>query len=48
MGVVYKASDTALGRVVALKRLLAKDNKMVINRFLAEAKSIARLNHPNI
>ncbi|MBZ0272600.1 serine/threonine protein kinase, partial [bacterium] len=48
MGVVYKARDSMLGRVVALKRVLARDNKLVIKRFLGEAKSIAALNHPNI
>ena len=48
MGVVYQARDVVLGRVVALKRLLAKDNRFVIERFLKEAKSIAALNHPHI
>jgi serine/threonine protein kinase len=48
MGVVYKATDRMLGRTVALKRLLTSQNKMLIDRFLAEAKSIAALNHPNI
>jgi len=48
MGVVYQCNDTMLGRTVALKRLLSKDNDMLIERFLAEAKSIAALNHPNI
>ena len=48
MGVVYKCEDKMLGRTVALKRLLAKDEGMLIRRFKAEAKSIAALNHPNI
>ncbi|MCZ7582356.1 MAG: bifunctional serine/threonine-protein kinase/formylglycine-generating enzyme family protein [Deltaproteobacteria bacterium] len=48
MGVVYRAQDTMLGREVALKRVLATGNRMVIDRFLGEAKSIAALNHPNI
>jgi len=48
MGVVYKAKDKMLGRVVALKRVLAKDNRAIIDRFKGEAKSIAALNHQNI
>ena len=48
MGVVYKVEDKMLERVVALKRVLKKDNKTLIERFLAEAKSIAALNNSNI
>ena len=48
MGVVYKAKDKMLGRVVAVKRLHKADNQILIDRFLSEAKSIAALNHPNI
>ncbi len=50
MGTVYKAEDTVLNRVVALK-LLKKEldlNKRAIERFLAEAKTAAKLSHPNI
>ena len=50
MGIVYKAKDLKLDRVVAIKFLpphLAKseDNK---KRFMQEAKAAAALNHPNI
>ena len=50
MGIVYKANDLKLDRVVAIKFLpphLAKseDNK---KRFMQEAKAAAALNHPNI
>jgi serine/threonine-protein kinase len=48
MGVVYKARDVKLDRIVALKRLLTKDNRLFIDRFMKEAKSIAAMNHPNI
>jgi len=50
MGVVYKAKDNNLNRVIALK-LLPKsisDNPKVIQRFAAEARSAAQLNHANI
>jgi len=50
MGTVYKAEDTVLNRIVALK-LLKKEldlNKRAIERFLAEAKTAAKLSHPNI
>jgi serine/threonine protein kinase/Tfp pilus assembly protein PilF len=50
MGEVYKAHDTRLRRVIALKTLLPE--KIVHaerkERFLLEAQAASRLNHPNI
>jgi serine/threonine protein kinase len=50
MGIVYKAQDNRLRRIVAIKRLKTKTqaNQLAIARFLREARSIARLNHFNI
>ena len=50
MGEVYQATDTKLGRDVAIKVLpqeFAKDTERVA-RFQREAKLLASLNHPNI
>src|ERR1700751_2670761 len=50
MATVYLATDTRLDRWVALKVMhadLARDADFV-GRFIGEAKSVARLSHPNI
>ncbi len=50
MGVVYKAQDPVLNRNVAIKMISASLDKEsdARKRFLREAQSAARLNHPNI
>ncbi len=50
MGVVYKAYDPQIDRVLALK-ILRPDrvtSQAFVDRFLREARAIGRLSHPNI
>ncbi|MCF6523002.1 Stk1 family PASTA domain-containing Ser/Thr kinase [Streptomyces sp. JJ36] len=50
MATVYRALDTRLDRVVALKVMhpsLAAD-AVFVERFIREAKAVARLDHPNV
>lgn len=48
MGKVYQAMDTQLERIVALKTLKNNVSPLALNRFLKEAKSVAKLRHPHI
>ncbi|MCH8247867.1 MAG: serine/threonine-protein kinase [Bacteroidetes bacterium] len=50
MGIVYKAEDVSLDRIVAIKVLPASALASEIDRarFYREAKASAKLNHPNI
>jgi len=48
-GVIYQAKDTVLNRIVAVK-IFKKSflNEATRSRFLNEAQTVAKLNHPNI
>ena len=50
MGVIFRAVDTALDRPVAVKVVHPElaTNGGIARRFLAEARTVARLQHPNI
>lgn len=49
MGVVYKATQVTLGRSVALKTILMeKVGGIAIGRFEKEARTLAKIQHPNI
>jgi serine/threonine-protein kinase len=50
MGSIYKALQISMDRIVAIKCLAPKysQNDKFRERFLREARAVARLNHPNI
>jgi serine/threonine-protein kinase len=50
MGVVFRATDTTLDRPVAIKVVHPElaAHASIVRRFLAEARTIARLRHPSI
>ena len=50
MGVVYRAKDQQLGRLVAIKMMTASigEDPELVQRFFREARSTASLQHPNI
>jgi serine/threonine-protein kinase len=50
MGEVWRAFDAVLGRMVAVKRLLAAlpDEPSFVDRFRAEARTMATISHPGV
>ncbi|HWU89222.1 MAG TPA: serine/threonine-protein kinase, partial [Kofleriaceae bacterium] len=48
MGTVYRARDTLLEREVAIKLIARAESEAVRQRFLVEARAVARIRHPNV
>lgn len=48
VGIVYKAQDTLLDKLVAIKKIQSKSNSMDVVRFQKEARVGGALVHPNI
>jgi serine/threonine protein kinase len=48
MGAVYRAHDTLLDREVAIKLMARTDSEAARQRFLVEARAVARIRHPNV
>lgn len=48
MGVVYKARETALKRLVALKLMRGNAHPDAVARFLIEAEAVAAIDHPRV
>lgn len=48
MGIVYLAHDTGSGQTVAVKRMFESADPAARQRFLSEAETVRRLDHPNI
>jgi eukaryotic-like serine/threonine-protein kinase len=50
MGVVYKARDPLIGRLVAVKSITSNlvEKPELLERFYQEARSASSLQHPNI
>src|SRR5687768_10235727 len=48
MGEVWRAFDRVLGRTVAVKRMRLPDEPSFIDRFRAEARTMATVSHPGV
>jgi eukaryotic-like serine/threonine-protein kinase len=48
MGTVYRAHDTLLEREVAIKLITRAGSESARQRFLLEARAVARIRHPNV